>query len=232
LYIPGPKPPFDIRDLFSGSELDNDHLQARYDTANRMILLTDDITFKELFAEEWKTLVPRIARRVSDASALGLLRPRPELSGLDVASCLQYLSTQYPAFTWENYLTIGYRQRDNNRDLSLDQLYQVHVALWQQGVYLPCPPSCSSPKRQKEVIKNLLFCAADKTYKEYYAHRLTGKKWGNEQLIAVKQAMKAGLFFDPCPNDRCCNSEDEVCDGPQYNCCCVDCTLGGEECIF
>jgi hypothetical protein len=231
LYIPGPKPPFDVRDLVPGSELDNDHLQARYDTANRMILLIGDIPFQRFLTEKWESLLPQLENKVDSAIALDLIRERPDLPGLDVKSCFQTLQSQYSSLSWREYTATKYRRGDAGREKQLDPLYDVHVALWRQGIYLPNPMSCSTNNaQQSEAVETLLAVAGSRSYQAYYERLRQGatSDWSREEISAVKKAMKAGVLFDICPNDRCCF--EGICDGPSFGKCCFDCGDEDDPC--
>jgi hypothetical protein len=233
LYTPGPKPPFDVRDIVRGSELDNDHLQARYDTANRMMLLIGNIPFQRLFTENWGALLPEVAARVTDATNLSLLRDRADLPGLDVASRFRLLLSQYPDMNWRSYTATNYKRQDGDRDTGLDPLFDVHIALWRQGIYFPHPLGClKCNTEQYEAMDALAAIAGSRTYQGYFERFLHGvsSDWKREEIAAVKRAMTAGVLFDPAPNDRCCNPDYMECEDYAPNKNCFDCSEEDDPC--
>ncbi|MES2460179.1 MAG: hypothetical protein V4671_06325 [Armatimonadota bacterium] len=233
MYTPGPKPPFDVRDIVPGSELDNDHLQARYDTANRMILLMGAISFERLFTEKWKSLLPEIICNIPKATNLGLLRDRADLRGLDAAYCLNVLLSACPDLSWSDYTATNYKRRDADRDKVLDPLFDAHVALWRQGIYFPHPLSCSKCNTEQcEAMHTLATTAGSRTYQAYFERLLPGASsdWKREEIAAFKAAIKAGVLFNMLPNDRCCNEEYQECENFAPGKDCLDCSDEDDPC--
>ena len=224
LYTRGKTPPFDTRDLIPGSENDNDHLQTRYDTANRMIVLIGKIPYQRLFTEKWGVVLPEIIGNIGGGSDHSLLS---EKSAGSVTDALNLLLSDWSDLSWSIYLAQDYTPTNPPSDDPLDRLYAIFVTLWQQGVYLPfLTGSKTKDARRRVALTNLHTITGMRTYEDTYRRRCpdSPSDWTKAEIAALKPGFDTGIIFDICPNERCCSSALGRCMPGNERDCCVECS--------
>lgn len=194
-----PKPPFDIRDLVSGAEDDNEQIQCYYDTINRSVILAGDIPFQKLFGKPMSWLIPRIEAQVEEAAEFQLLDDPNRVSEL-----LNRLLELAGGQSMTDFFTSHARNIDRG---VLDTL----IALRQQGVLAPLPTQRSggrrarrrSVRRRRKAIMQVRRRLRKETIRTY----LTRPKVDHspKQRETVMLAKNVSLLS--CGNnDRCCKT--------------------------
>lgn len=187
-------PTFDIRRLIANAELDNPLLQAGYDTLNRMVAMTEDIPFRELFMQPWTELMPRLQANIAavpslfpDAEKVNRLLDDLARGDTSQGSFHSFLD---PAET-------------DSEDAEPPAAQETVLNLWRQGIYLAI--RTGRPRRDCELqasLENLVQNAGHLTYRSLYE---TCKCCVSEEtLSAVHDAIDSGLIF-VAANDRCCD---------------------------
>jgi len=186
---------FDIRTMPSlGYDgLENDMIEAAYDTVNRAMLLMGDIPFGELYTTPWVKL--SLSCRVPDLHAAGLLNdPAAAYAAFDVLEAAGQTS-------FESYINGDvYREGDDQISLALRQLNR-------QGIFLPrLRTQASANKKIMIALNDLVSLAPDLTYFRIFTESIPDYA----RMDAVRAAGKNEIFALP-PNSKCCSTETMTC---------------------
>jgi hypothetical protein len=175
--------------------LENDMVEAAYDTVNRMMILMGDIPFGEFLAMPWVKL--SLSCRVPDMHAAGLLNdPAAVYAAFDVLEAAGQMS-------FSSYIN-GDVYRDGTDTISL-----ALRTLNRQGILLPTLRS--KPNTNKKTVlalNDIVSLASDLTYFSVFTESIPDYA----RLDAVRAAMKQEIFALP-PNSKCCDVNTNSCTG-------------------
>src|SRR5262245_54234582 len=92
---------FDILLLNPIFQDENDYYQAGYRLINRMVCVYGEITFEQLFSQNWDTLMPQLATNVDNAVTRGYM---DLASSVFVNGILEHLATNNPTMTFGDFI--------------------------------------------------------------------------------------------------------------------------------
>jgi hypothetical protein len=180
---------FDIRTKVHSQEKENALVEASYDMVNRMVELLRDISFRDLFTQQWHDLIPRIR---SNAERLAAREDGPHLLP-SVAAVLSALAT-LEIYADGSFRTVRFEPEAS----SFVEIGSALHNLWRLGVYLPYT---GGEARAEPVVEHLLAVAPDLTYRDLFDR--PKREFPKEVGEAVRAALRAGVLYEPVMN-YCC----------------------------
>ena len=196
---------FNIVDLNPGFEDENDYYQAGYKVINRMACVYGEITFHQLFAAKWDTLMPQLAANVDLAETRNFIK---HARALLVVGILEHLATNFPDMTFETLIR-------GHGSASIEAANAKLIEAWHfGGVSLPLRAERTFDLAQSQgALTELLNHASQFKYYELY----TVARSNNAVSMSIQRAIESKLMGNQPPNDWCCSGN--VCIYRPYSGC-------------